>query len=528
MTQVFISYSRKDLAFVERLAKDLQAAGLQVWYDLSGLEVGQRWGSEIQKAIRKSKIVVAVLSPHSVRSEWVEREILFASNRKLKVVPLLYRSCELPMWCVNLHYIDLQGKGYEAHFPELLKALGAKSDKIDNKKEPVAVLASVQELPDIPKPLEAALEKKEYTPSGLPVLQGPEGEEEPGAAKKTVSPRSLPRRIKIRPVWIIFLLGLLAVIAFSVWGSPQMQARLASSPAPTSTGTPKTIFPIAFTSTSTVAYTPTLTPASTPSDTPTLALPPSPSPTLGIGSQWTSPVDDMVMVYVPAGDFSMGGEHGNLDELPVHSVYLDAYWIDQTEVTKRMYSLCVEKGACLPQNCSTGGQYDGDSGTGNYPLICADWDTAAAYCRWAGRRLPSEAEWEKAARGTDGRFYPWGNAAPTCGLANLFGIGMGENRMCVGHTTAVGSYPDGASPYGALDMAGNAWEWVNDWYSPIYYRQSPEKDPAGPASGDRHVLRGVSWMNSGEFVNRSAYRFGGSLVVNESTITGFRCTGSAP
>ena len=146
MTQVFISYSRKDLAFVEHLAKDLIAAGLEVWYDQSRLEVGQRWGSEIQKAIRKSKYIVTVLSPNSVKSEWVEREILFASNRKLKVVPLLYKPCELPMWCVNLNTIDVQGKSYDSHLPEILKVLGVRSSKMDKNLKPAEKFSSKQTL----------------------------------------------------------------------------------------------------------------------------------------------------------------------------------------------------------------------------------------------------------------------------------------------------------------------------------------------------------------------------------------------
>ena len=220
----------------------------------------------------------------------------------------------------------------------------------------------------------------------------------------------------------------------------------------------------------------------------------------------------------------MGSDYGRLDEQPVHTVYLDAFWIDQTEVTNSMYDVCVAEGACLAaansplqtDRCISGGSMDS-------PVTCVDWNMANTYCQWAGRRLPSEAEWEKAARGTDGRTYSWGNAVPTCALANLFGMGF-MNPPCVGHLTPVGNYPAGASPYGALDMAGNAWEWVNDWYSASYYRQSPKSNPTGPANGEYRVVRGVSWGGGGD-ESRSAYRLGGNLAdfYNYNPITGFRC-----
>jgi eukaryotic-like serine/threonine-protein kinase len=278
----------------------------------------------------------------------------------------------------------------------------------------------------------------------------------------------------------------------------------------------------------TAIWTRTSTPTSTYTYTPTHTKIPNASPTPGVGSTWLSPVDNMVMVYVPEGDFSIGSENGRLDELPVHTVYLDAFWIDRTEVTNRMYAMCAAKGACqwiTNSNTNCNFSHYGQSGFENHPVTCVDWNMAEAYCQWAGRRLPTEAEWEKAARGTDGRTYPWGNTFPTCKLANLFSLGFMTSR-CVGDTTPVGSYPDGASPYGAWDMAGNAWEWVNDWYSATYYGKSPGSNPTGPTSGDYHVMRGVSWDNNVD-VAHSAYRFGGPPSEGPYE-PGFRCARSAP
>ncbi len=218
-------------------------------------------------------------------------------------------------------------------------------------------------------------------------------------------------------------------------------------------------------------------------------------------------MDGMVMLYVPAGEFEMGYENGKADESPVHSVYLDAFWIDQTEITNRMYLMCVEDGICtqpvqgahtaLRQDSSTREFYYGNPEFNDYPVIFVNHAQAEEYCRWARRRLPTEAEWEKAARGTDGRLYPWGNEPPNETLLNYNGN--------VGDTTKVGSYPAGASPYGALDMAGNMWEWTADFYSADYYSKSPAKNPQGPETGYVFVERGGSWRLSERPV-RATYR----------------------
>jgi formylglycine-generating enzyme required for sulfatase activity len=223
---------------------------------------------------------------------------------------------------------------------------------------------------------------------------------------------------------------------------------------------------------------------------------PKSSPTLGIGSTEISPIDGMVQDYVEAGTFLMGSldsdSTATSDEKPQHAINLNAYWIDQTEVTNAMYAKCVQAGICqLPLSIKsrTHDSYYGDVIYTEFPVIWVNWDDAKAYCQWAGRRLPTEAEWEKAARGTDDRVYPWGNLSPTCALGN-FGLKDGN---CVGDTSKVGSYPRGVSPYGALDMVGNVWEFVSDWYDESYYSTSPSQNPLGPDSGSAHVIRGGSW-----------------------------------
>ena len=226
-------------------------------------------------------------------------------------------------------------------------------------------------------------------------------------------------------------------------------------------------------------------------------------------SAQVSPKDGMAMVSVPAGSFQMGSDNGNADEKPVHTVYLDAYWIDRTDVTNAMYAKCVGTGSCKESSDKDNSDLNGSQ----QPVVGVDWNNASAYCQWSGRRLPTEAEWEKAARGTDGRIFPWGDHEPDQNLLNF--------TQNVGKTTDVGIYPAGASPYGALDMAGNVWEWVADWYDSSYYGSSPDHGPSGPSSGSARVLRGGSWRNDRDLV-RSTNRDENNPADGGYSI-GFRC-----
>ena len=239
------------------------------------------------------------------------------------------------------------------------------------------------------------------------------------------------------------------------------------------------------------------------------------APTLGIGSTMISPKDGMTLMYVPAGNFLMGSAEQDPyipeDEKPQHTVYLDAYWIDKTDVTNKMYALCMaNKGACNPPtntSSSTRSSYYSNPQYDNYPVIYVTWGMADTYCKWAGRQLPTEAQWEKAARGTDSRLYPWGNLID-CSLANY----RGKKGYCVGDTTEVGDYPKGASIYGTLDMAGNVDQWVADWYDANYYNWSPSFNPLGAASSQYRVLRGGPWNGGFEVVRSDFPRLGRASV----------------
>jgi len=255
------------------------------------------------------------------------------------------------------------------------------------------------------------------------------------------------------------------------------------------------------------------------------------------GTERVSPADGMVQVFVPAGAFQMGGVDPAAaeDEKPVHKVTMPAFWIDKVEVTNAMYTLCVQAGVCdLPYSfkSDTRDSYFNNPEFLDFPVVNVGWGEAKAYCEWAGRRLPTEAEWERAARGDDFRTYPWGDARADSTHANI--------NYYYGDTNRVGSQPAGAGPFGTLDMAGNIAEWVNDYYDSDYYSAAINNNPPGPGARSayfKRVVRGGSFADDPSYVRVSKRAsvlgpdFGAELDSHEYTgdyspRIGFRCASS--
>jgi formylglycine-generating enzyme required for sulfatase activity len=479
--QVFLSNAHQDSDFAHRLAADLRKNGWRVWIAPDSIQPGEKWGEAIDRGLGESRVFIVALTPAAIQSRWVRDETYVAIELEKKgqvhFVPLDVKPCDAPnLW--NVYQRITFSGNYAEGLKELLTALEQ------------AVQFPTDNLATVPKPSQGLSLSAYVERLGNPLLLLLAGVGVVGLVVLVIVTMSIGKGpatptpvAAIQPTWN----------ATNILPSPSTQP--ANTPMPPTPTTPPTRTP--------VPATPAMTPTAMP----------------GIGPTRVSEKDGMVMVYVPAGEFLMGSADSDSqaysNEKPQHTVYLDAFWIDKTEVTNAQYKKCVQAGACKALEYARSSDYNGDT----QPVVEVDWFNAQAYCQWAGRQLPTEAQWEKAARGTDGRIYPWGNQAATCEYA-VMNVGSG-NGCGKGTTWPVGSKPKGASPYGALDMAGNVWEWVADWYSESYYAGSPSKNPPGPASGEYRVPRGGSFYDEARVV-RGVYR-GREVPGYWAPGRGFRC-----
>ena len=511
--QIFISHAHQDKEMAYQLADDLQAASWSTWLAWDHIRPGEKWVEMIGRGLESSGLFLLLISPAAADSYWVNYEtnlaIQLESERKMVLIPLLLMPTDpIPIVWRGHQYIPLQA-GYQQAFEVLLDRLG---------HEPV-----------VPKARPAPSKMKPPPDKPTPVTL---------SASKPKTPTSA-FSFSVIPVWgwglgVFFGVLLFLFVLSSRWLSPDagevaltgtarvdqtatQMARVRGTETavaliPLGTPTPTNI------PTTTHIPIPTNTPVPptlTPTNTPTLS-PFIPPPNATLGSIWIRPTDQMPMVHVPAGRFMMGSDpkvdaDAEGDELPQHEVILDAFWIDRYEVSNAQFAAFLneagnqsEEGAIWLEITSDfvliekrDGMFRAKDGFANHPVVEISWYGAAVYCDWVGGTLPTEAQWEYAARGDDGRLYPWGNEAPTCDLANVSG--------CRGETAAVGTFsPAGDSWVGAADMAGNVWEWVFDWWGD--YPDTPQTNPTGVATGGNRIRRGGSYYREAAFV-RSAKRF---------------------
>jgi formylglycine-generating enzyme required for sulfatase activity len=539
--RVFLCHASQDKPTVWKLYRYLTQHGIKPWLDQEDLLPGEDWEVEIPRAIYASDVILVCLSKNSVNKEgMVQKEITFALDKAQEkpegaifIIPVKLEECDIPKRLSRYQWVDLSrvdGRkrllmGLNKRASDLGGEVGQitlddtrhrtpapKSPKPEIPPAEDGGRSDLSSKPEIKKPEEQIVsvpvkeeikeEPKKDIPAQIPPL--PSGEER-GEGRNEVKP------IQKKPFTRILDPSSLPPKKIT---SPQGERQSVRKSTPNNNARLLGISGIVLIGLLFIVFggnylLNNLPPTKTP----------IPVPTLEIGSTMTSEKDDMVLVYVPAGTFTMGSDV-NSDEQPIHQVDLKAFWIDQTEVTNKMYAKCVGDGVCKePTNSSsyTHTSYYGNSEFDNYPVLYVDWNMAKAYCAWADRRLPTEAEWEKAARGTDGRTYPWGNESPNANLLNY--------NQNVGDTTAVKSYESGKSIYGAYDMAGNIWEWVSDWYSDTYYQSSPSLNPLGPDTGTYRVLRGGAWDNYDVDFVRSAYRSGDFPSYSNLNV-GFRCARS--
>jgi formylglycine-generating enzyme required for sulfatase activity len=466
---VFISYSSKDKIVADAVVAALEKKDIRCWYAPRDIQPGTDWGESITHAISDCGLMLLIFSKNSNRSKRVLDEIYFAISEEKTMLPFRIENLD-PSGAMRLHlssrhWLDAYDPSWEAHINKLVNTSA----------------------------LNLGLE---LSPSGEKI-------QTPAPSREPIS-KGLPW--KLIGIILAFVIVIASVIGLMKLGGGDV---VDETPMPVSTITITKIHTpeITLTNSPTITLTYTLTETFTPTIMDT--------PTTEVLATMVSPKDGVALVYVPAGEFEMGTTYESvveimagcsgcdinhyLDSLPQHTVYLDAFWIDRTEVTNQMYAVFLnemdnlfeggvnwlDSGNEEVEITSSADNWIVESGKEKHPVFGVSWYGARAYCEWVGRRLPTDAEWEKAARGTDARKLPWGDISANSSLLNY------DNN--IGWTTEVGSYPDGASPYGALDMAGNVWEWVADWYGEDYYENSPTSNPPGPDFGATRILRSGSW-----------------------------------
>jgi formylglycine-generating enzyme required for sulfatase activity len=402
----FISYSRGNSVFVVRLAKDLKAAGYDVWLDQLDIPKGARWDDEIEAAVEKSSTFMIVLAPESIESQNVKDELSYAIDAGKHILPVVIKPCKIPLRLRRFQYVDFTEKPYR-----------------DSLAQIKHLLSNSRPIPKVD--VDPYLEREDPAP----VVKGPLIQREPIFEPEPiehVSPRvDLSQLRKFALPLLLALIGIAAVTGIVAYASDQ------NTPAPaTATSTPNA--PVIM-----VAATGTVIP------------PP----------EQITDAHGVTMRLVSGGDFIMGSDSGLADEQHVQTIYLDAFYIDKYEVTNRLYRACVQAGACPPPNrvnSVTHVAYYSRPDFENYPVVYVDWNMARSFCEWRGARLPMEAEWEKAARGPEGRTYPWGEEI-SCNEANYAG--------CQSDTTAVSLW-NWFESYGVHNIAGNVYEWVSSLYMP--------------------------------------------------------------
>jgi len=531
--RIFISYRRADSQFAAGRIYDrlvVHFGGEAIFMDVEAIDGGMDFVKVLEDAVQSCDVVLVVIGKQwlNVRDERGERrldnpedfvriEVAVALDREIRVIPVLVensgmpRSIELPKNLKSLarrNALQVNHRSFHADANRLIahveRALEAAEDSRDLKAQELEKELKEKEARDAAvkaKQERIAKEKQEAEATGQ--------RERIENLKKSFASKGKLLFFVGSGIVLLFLLGY-------IYSNLEIPATATSVPAATAT----------------------ITPLQT-------AVPPD-AP--AVGSTWYQVKDGMMMVYVPAGEFLMGSENGEIEEQPVHAVYLDAYWIDQTEVSNNQFSVFIEQTGYKTHAEKIGVSWDymqeakgvdwqhprgSDTnilGLDDHPVVHISWSDAKAYCEWAGRRLPTEAEWEKAASWDDAlqsqQIYPWGNdfgseQANFCDINCIYSHKNRNYNDGYANTSPIGSYESGKSFYGLYDMGGNVWEWVSDWYD--VYPGGDEN--ASELFGQTHrVLRGGSWDHDG-YYPRSAYRYGADPLYTSDHV-GFRCASS--
>lgn len=522
--KVFLCYASPDSKNVNELYLRLKNEGVDVWLDKENLIAGASWDREIRTAVRESDIVIVCLSRKFDKKGYRHNEMRVALEEanlqpegEIFIIPARLEECDYPTSLRPFHGVDLfEANGYD----RLIRALSLRAERIGldfqltKKQSFVSASTKAEELfsralrfelsGNLLEALSVYYELKKLDPSDPKVdekirqLQ----EELKRNGKRFVPYGKSPRKLSIQLITAIIsaaaviLAAIISVLPWKDWDAITPDIAIATNTISLSSIT------LTFTS-----VLPTETNTPTPS-IPTLSIPTLSIPTLTPLPSELTDANGVVMHLVPAGDFLMG------NGVEKHKIYLDNFYLDIYEVTNNAYKSCVDNLVCeLPRNIKfyTNQKYTND------PVVYINWNMAKTYCDWRGGRLPTEAEWEKSARGTDSRLYPWGDDID-CDKANYFN----GKQYCYKDTRPVGSYSVWRSPYGMYDMAGNVWEWVNSLYLPYPYDSSDGREELAQA-GER-VLRGGAWGNTEDLLQSHIRNKKDPSYISD--LIGFRCARS--
>ena len=512
--KVFLCHASTDKPKVRELYRYLRRRGINPWFDEEHLVGGQDWQVEIPKALATSDAIIICLTKNSIdREGYIQKEIKFALDKALEMpegriflIPVKFEECEVPFTLNRYQWVDLT---VESGYAKMMKALKFRASQLERSTVEVSKkdveeenLAREKKEREAAERVEKERNEKEFREKQSREAREKEKRESEKKEEKTVTAK--PKTGGQIAYWFGgFIVLILGIIFLSSLNNPP------STPQPTPEVTQTQA--IATFAQNTVEPSATAIPKST--STPVSTFTPTPLPTKITDAKALS------MVLVPAGEFTMGSDTSNDDEKPVHQVYLNAFYMDIYEVTNWAYKDCVDANVCTspaPRPRNSYGVYWGDYYSWDFnPIASVSWEQAQTFCEWRSARLPTEAEWEKAARGIDGRTYPWGEEV-SCANANYSG--------CNDYAVSVGANQS-PNPYGVYDMAGNVWEWVADWYSEGYYVDSPLINPLGPTSGEYRVIRGGAWNNFESSIRTTIRKW--ENPNNRRQDLGFRCAKDA-
>ncbi|MBN1563474.1 MAG: SUMF1/EgtB/PvdO family nonheme iron enzyme [Anaerolineae bacterium] len=541
MARIFISYSRKNEDFARHLASDLDALGADVWIDVDDIPAGMKWSTAIQQGLNMCEVMIVIISPDSMGSRNVEDEWQAYLDDRKPILPVLWQPARVHFQLRRIQYVDFHTQAYDTAFAQLhselrrngiqLAPLSATDPSIQlplQKPLPtqgegfprayivLGVVIALIVIVTLALAVSGLLDGGDPSASSTPETQIAQNDTSTPTDMPPPEPTNSPAETPtatIPPDQEVWLEYTQTADAFTDTPTPTPTSTLTYTPTLDATAT-KEYWQTVVAQTLTQAWieswtdtpTPTLTPTPTPTLTPTLSPLQLAETFNGSNNDWEPFVqkfDGVEMVLVPAGCFMMGSETGDDDEKPVNEVCFDEpFWIDRYEVSNAQF-------ATFNGQAANDSAFSGD----DRPRENITWFEARDFCESRGARLPTEAEWEYAARGPDALEYPWGNEFD-------WGKVVG-NRSSSEGTAPVGSLSTGTSWVDAYDMSGNMWEWVNTIYEDYPYTVDDGRESNDNTNISR-VLRGGSWINSYSNFFRAAYRNGGNPQYWLSSL-GFRC-----